>query len=63
MDNGEKYYAQSDGVIAKNKWVKDGFEWYYAGKDGQLLTSQWIGNCYLGEDGTMAVGIIETKDG
>ena len=62
-DNGEKYYAQSDGVIAKNKWVKDGFGWYYAGKDGQLLTSQWIGNCYLGEDGTMAVGIIETKDG
>ena len=62
-DNEDKYFAQSSGVIVRNGWGKNGFDWYYAGKDGKLLTSQWLENFYFDEDGTMAVGVVQTEDG
>ncbi len=54
------YYANSDGKILKNQWVKDGTVYYFAGKDGRFLTNQWISNkYYLNDSGAMVVGSYE----
>ena len=39
--NGNSYHTDSDGVILKNDWYQEGYDWYYAGEDGALLTHSW----------------------
>lgn len=59
-ENESLYYAQSDGRILRNQWIKDGIEYYYAGKDGILYRNQWVNNkYYLNENATMVVGAYE----
>lgn len=56
----DQYFANKDGKILRNQWIKDGATYYYAGKDGRFLTNQWISNkYYLNECGAMVVGSYE----
>ena len=60
--NGNSYHTDSDGVILKNDWYQEGYDWYYAGEDGALLTHSWKSGAgdvwyYLNESGAMAKGM------
>ena len=35
---GKSYHTDSDGVILKNAWYQEGYDWYYAGEDGASVT-------------------------
>ena len=48
MKNGNWYYCQEGGTLARNKWVGD----YYLGSDGAMLTDTWTPDgYYVGSDG------------
>lgn len=65
--NGKDYHADSNGVILRNSWYQNGYDWCYAGKDGAFLTDRWISGeggvwYYLNEDGAMAKGTCWVYD-
>ena len=41
------YYLKSNGKMAHNEWIFDGFGWYYIGPDGKRARSEWV----VGPDG------------
>ncbi len=48
LSNGLWIYCQSDGSLAKNRWVGD----YYLGSNGAMLTDTWTPDgYYVGSDG------------
>ncbi len=55
--NKKIYYFGEDGVMAKSKKVKIGYDYYYFGKNGVMVTSEKVkvgdNYYYFGEDGIM----------
>lgn len=46
-EDGKKYYADKDGVVAVDKWVGD----YYFQSDGSMAVNTWIYGKWVGADG------------
>lgn len=46
-EDGKKYYADKDGVVAVNTWVGE----YYFQSDGSMAVNTWISGKWVGEDG------------
>ena len=59
-EDGNSYYIEKNGEIAKDKWIEDETGRRYVGRDGRMLSSGWIktDNCwyYLKDNGYMAYG-------
>lgn len=58
---GYRYHTDSNGVILKNAWYLDGYDWYYAKADGTAMQNDWLkgsGNVwyYMQSNGAMAKG-------
>lgn len=56
-----RYHTDSNGVILKNSWYLDGYDWYYAKADGTAMENDWLkgsGNAwyYMQSNGAMAKG-------
>lgn len=58
-ENGNRYYYDSNGKLAKNQWVKDTLGEVFCGEDGAIVTngiagiSMDDGLYFVGEDGTV----------
>lgn len=57
---GDKYYLQSNGVMASSKWIKFKVGWRYFAKNGKMLRNRWLkykgDSYYLKSTGVMATG-------
>jgi glucan-binding repeat-containing protein len=47
LEDGKKYYADSNGVLAVDTWVGD----YYFQSDGSMAVSTWVSGKWVGADG------------
>ncbi|MDO4608636.1 MAG: hypothetical protein Q4B40_05550 [Clostridia bacterium] len=57
------YYTDKSGMLYKDKWIKEYFDYNYVKSDGTLAREEWINNTYWFDyDGVMAVGTAYTAD-
>ncbi len=64
IDEGSStYYFDTNGEMAKGKWILNKGKWYYCENDGKIAKSKWIASTYyVNEYGEMLVNTT-TPDG